>query len=212
MPDRAVVLDLDGTLVDSVHHHVTAWHRALVQHGVDDVSMTRVHAGIGMGGDRLVPWLLGGHGDPDLASRVSAAHGELFRAVGDDLRPTAGALALLDDLDHRGVPHVVATSASADDRAVLLGALGDPDLAVVDADDVESSKPAPDLLTAACDHLGVDPRDAVMVGDSPWDGHAARRVAMPCVLLRCGGFPEPDLREAAPTRVVDAPRDLVAEL
>lgn len=211
MPDLAVVLDLDGTLVDSVHHHVTAWHRALVAEGLD-VPMMRVHAGIGMGGDRLVPWLLGRSVDEDLQTRLSRRHGELFRAIGDELRPTPGATALLADLATRGVPHVVATSASADDRAILLRALGREDLDVVDSDAVASSKPAPDLLVAACEHLGVAPSDAVMVGDAPWDAVAASRVAMPCVLVRCGGFGDAALREAGPTRVVDAPRDLVAQL
>ena len=211
MTDRAVILDLDGTLVDSVHHHVTAWHRALAREGLD-VPMQRVHAGIGMGGDRLVPWMLGGHVDGQVADRLSTTHGELFRAVAGDLRPTPGARELLDDLARREVPHVVATSASADDRAVLLEALGRPDLEVVDSDDVATSKPAPDLLTAACDQLGVEPRDALMVGDAPWDAWAAARVGMPCILVRSGAFGDTLLREAAPLRVVDAARDLVAQL
>lgn len=212
MPDRAVILDLDGTLVDSVHHHVTAWHRALVQEGRDDVPMVRVHAGIGMGGDRLVPWLLGAPVDEDLHERLSARHGELFRAVGEDLRPTAGALALLEDLAGRDVPHVVATSAGAEDRAVLLEALGNPDLDVVDSSDVSSSKPSPDLLLAACEHIGSRPEDAIMVGDAPWDAHAARRAGMGCILVRCGGFDTTQLREADPVRIVDAPADLVGQL
>lgn len=211
MPDHAVVLDLDGTLVDSVHHHVTAWHRALVAEGLD-VPMVRIHAGIGMGGDRLVPWMLGGEVDDDVADRISSRHGELFRSVGDDLRPTPGARALLADLDARGIAYVVATSANADDRRVLLDALGRQDVEVVDSDDVATSKPAPDLLLSACAHLGVAPTDAVMVGDSPWDAHAAGRVSMPCVLVRSGGFGDAPLREGAPTRIVDAPRDLVAQL
>lgn len=212
MPDRAVILDLDGTLVDSVHHHVTAWHRALVQEGIDHVPLVRVHAGIGMGGDRLVPWLLGEPVDEDRHERLSSRHGELFRAIADDLRPTAGARALLDDLAGREVPHVVATSAGADDRAVLLDALGRPDLDVVDSSDVGSSKPAPDLLLAACDHIGVRPEDAIMVGDAPWDAYASRRAGMDCILLRCGGFDAALLREAGPLRIVDAPADLVGQL
>lgn len=211
MVDRCVVLDLDGTLVDSVHHHVTAWHRALVAEGLD-VPMVRIHAGLGMGADRLLPWLLGGDLDDDLAARVTRRHGELFRAVAEDLRPTPGARDLLVDLEAREVRHIVATSASADDRRVLLEALGRGDLDVVDADDVDGSKPAPDLLLAACDRLGVAPTDAVLVGDSPWDAHAASRASMPCVLVRCGGFDEAQLRGAAPTRVVDTPGDLVAQL
>ena len=123
MTQQAVVLDLDGTLVDSVHHHVTAWHRALVTHGHDDVPMVRVHAGVGMGSDRLLPWLLGGPVDEDEFDAISDRHGELFRAVADDLRATRGAAALLDDLARREVPHVIATSADPDERELLLRAL-----------------------------------------------------------------------------------------
>lgn len=212
MSQQAIVIDLDGTLVDSVHHHVTAWHRALVAHGYDDVPMVRVHAGIGMGGDRLVPWLLGGPVEAEVQEELSERHAMLFRQIADDLRPTRGARALLDDLTHRDVPHVVATSAGPRERRILLGALGREDLPVVDSGDVARSKPAPDLLVAACDHLGIPPTEAVMIGDSPWDAHAATRAGMPCVLVRCGGFDEAALREAAPVRVVDAPADLVAQL
>lgn len=208
-PPRAVILDLDGTLVDSVHHHVTAWHRALVAHG-HVVPMARIHAGIGMGSDRLVPWLLGGHAD--VAEAISDRHRKLFLDIASDLRPTDGALALLDDLAVRDVPHVVATSAAPEERAALLEALGRTDLQVVDSGDVGSSKPSPDLLVAACDHLGVAPTGAVMVGDSPWDARAATRVSMPCVLLRCGGFGDQELLASHPTRLVDAPGELVGQL
>ena len=206
---RAVVLDLDGTLVDSVHHHVTAWHRALADHG-HEVPMARIHAGIGMGSDRLVPWLLGGHVDE--ADAIADRHEELFLAVAPELVPTPGAASLLADLYHREVPHVIATSAGTQERAAMLDALDDPDVAVVDSDDVASSKPAPDLLLAGCDHLAVGADNAVMVGDSPWDARAAQRVAMPCILVRCGGFGDDALTAASPSRVVDAPRDLVAQL
>lgn len=206
---RSVILDLDGTLVDSVHHHVTAWHRALVAHG-HDVSMARVHAGIGMGSDRLVPWLLGGHLDG--AEGISDRHRRLFLDVAEDLRPTPGALSLLDDLAVRDIPHVVATSADPEERAALLAALGREDLDVVDSGDVDSSKPSPDLLLAACTHLGIEPADAVMVGDSPWDARAATRVSMPCVLVRCGGFGDRELLASHPSRLVDAPGELVGQL
>lgn len=206
---RSVILDLDGTLVDSVHHHVTAWHRALVAHG-HDVPMSRVHAGIGMGSDRLVPWMLGGHLDG--AGDISDHHRRLFLDVADELRPTPGALALLDDLAVREVPHVVATSAGPEEREALLGALGREDLDVVDSGDVASSKPSPDLLVAACAHLGIDPTDAVMVGDSPWDARAATRVSMPCLLVRSGGFGDTELLAAHPSRLVDTPGELVGQL
>lgn len=208
MPTRAVVLDLDGTLVDSVHHHVTAWHRALAAHG-HVVPMARIHAGIGMGSDRLVPWLLGAHVEE--SESIADRHAELFLEVAPELQPTPGAPDLLADLDHRAVPHVVATSAGAEERAAMLRALDDPDVPVVDSDDVDSSKPAPDLLLAARDHLELGD-GAVMVGDAPWDARAAARAGMACILVRSGGFGDDALTAAAPSQVVDAPRDLVGQL
>lgn len=120
-----VLLDLDGTLVDSVYHHVLAWDRALVAHG-HHVPLDRIHRGIGLGGSRLVTWLLGGA--PDDLDAITDAHEELFLEQRDRLRPTVGATAPLDDLDGRGVPTVIATSAQAAIRQALLAALGDPPL------------------------------------------------------------------------------------
>jgi HAD superfamily hydrolase (TIGR01509 family) len=205
----AVLLDLDGTLVDSVYHHVLAWDRALRDHG-RHVALRRIHAGIGLGGDRLVPWLLGGRTDD--AEALIEAHSDIFAAYADDLRPTAGARALLEDLEQRGVPHLVATSAGTSTREILLGALGREDLETTDGGDVESSKPAPDLLAQACSRLDVAPGDAIIVGDSAWDALAARRLGMAAIAVRCGGVADADLLRAGAQEVVNTPRDLIARL
>ncbi|MDX1655919.1 MAG: HAD family hydrolase, partial [Candidatus Competibacteraceae bacterium] len=93
--DNGVLLDLDGTLVDSVFHHVLAWDEAFSRYGYS-LPLWRIHAAIGMGGHRLIPWLLGRHVDE--ADDLSRAHLEAFRALAPRLRPTRGALELLDDL------------------------------------------------------------------------------------------------------------------
>ena len=203
------MLDLDGTLVDSVYHHVTAWSRALIGAG-HQVPAARIHTGIGMGSDRLLPWLLGHY--PDGAQEVADAHLRAFLERSDDLCPTPGALALIEDLERRRVPFVISTSAGPDEREALIGALGREDLPLTGADDVESTKPAPDLLLEACSVLGAAPERSVMVGDAPWDAIAAARAGMAGVAVLCGGFAEATLREGGARRVVSGPIELVGTL
>jgi HAD superfamily hydrolase (TIGR01509 family) len=205
----AVLLDLDGTLVDSVFQHVLAWGEALHEAGYD-VPLWRIHQGIGMGSDRIVPWLVGGHVDD--ASELSDAHKRRFLERADTLRPTRGARNLLDDLDTRGVPFLIATSAGAETRAALLDALGRDDLPTADNDDVDSSKPAPDLLLSACAALGVEPQNATLVGDSPWDAEAARRVRVRAIAVRCGGHGEELLLSHGAMSVVADPAELIGRL
>jgi HAD superfamily hydrolase (TIGR01509 family) len=207
--DAYVLLDLDGTLVDSVFHHVIAWDTALRDRGYE-VPLWRIHAGIGMGSARLLPWLLGRHVHD--AEELSDDHERRFLELANTLRPTPGALQLVEDLEVREVPYRVATSARQAVRDALLAALGRKDLPGLDADDVDEPKPAPDLLLAACDELGADPPSVTLVGDSPWDAEAARRIGMRTLAVRCGGFGDDRLLHAGADDVVDAPRDLVGRL
>lgn len=205
----AVLLDLDGTLVDSVYLHVQTWQQALRDRG-HDVPTWRIHAGIGMGSDRLLPWLLGR--TPDDADALSDAHHRLFLERAGELRPTRGARELVEDLEHRQVPFTIATSAKPPVRKALLAALGREDLDSTDAGDVDSPKPAPDLLLAACRDLGVDPEHATLIGDSPWDAEAAIKVGVRCLAVRTGGFGDDRLLNAGADDVVDEPLALVGRL
>ena len=204
-----VLLDLDGTLVDSVYHHVIAWSEALADHGYT-VALWRIHAAIGMGGQRLLPWLLRGH-VPE-AEAISQAHQARFLARADQLRPTDGAHALLDDLEQRNIATIIATSAEPEEHDALLKALGRSDLPTANAGDVGSPKPAPDLLLTACDQIGVDPSSATLIGDSPWDAEAASRVGVRCIAVRTGGFGDERLLEAGAYDVVEDPAALVGRL
>jgi HAD superfamily hydrolase (TIGR01509 family) len=205
---RGVLLDLDGTLVDSVYQHVLAWYEAFHSRGLY-VQAATIHAGIGLGSDRLVPWLVGEVDDPE---GLSDAHLARFLDLADDLTPTPGARELIEDLERRAVPHVIATSSGARTRQALLSALGREDLPVVDASDVTSSKPAPDLLASAAAELSLPPERLTMVGDAPWDARSARRLGMEAIGVRTGGFTEQTLREAGATWVVATPRDLIGTL
>lgn len=208
---HAVLLDLDGTLVDSVYLHVLAWSASLRDHG-HDLPMWRVHRGIGMGSDRLVPWLLGGAPGEDEYASLKQGHLDRFLDRTDELRPTHGARELLDDLERREVPFLVATSAGETERKALLAALGREDLAVSDSDSVGSSKPAPDLLHAAYAQLSVVSDDVTMVGDSPWDCEAAGRAGARAIGVRTGGFGADELRIRGAFDVVDSPADLIGRL
>jgi HAD superfamily hydrolase (TIGR01509 family) len=208
-PTPSVLLDLDGTLVDSVFLHVVSWHQAFTDSG-RSVPSWKIHEGIGMGSDRIVPWLLGEH--PDDAEALSDAHKKLFLERAEGLTPTPGAQALLDDLRRREIPFLVATSAGGEMAEALLSALGEPELDTFNADDVDSSKPAPELLAAALDELGVSADDATMVGDSPWDAEAADRIGVRMLAVRCGGFGDSRLLDGGAAAVVDDPRALVGRL
>lgn len=204
----AVLLDLDGTLVDSVYHHVLAWNDAL-RAGGRDIPLSHIHAAIGMGSDRLVPHLLGEHAED--AESLADHHLRRFLDLAGGLRPTRGARALLADLDARDVRHVVATSAGGDESRALLQALG-ADPPPIDSDAVADSKPAGDLLLAACDQVGVAPDAALVVGDSPWDAEAARRIGARPLGVRCGGFSDAALARRGAVDVVEDPRELIGQL
>lgn len=207
----AVLIDLDGTLVDSVYVHVLAWEAAFRDHG-HTIPMWRIHRGIGMGSERILPWLLGGHPDPHEVETLKKGHVERFLDRADQLHPTDGAADLLEDLQLREIPFLVATSAGAPERRALLAALGREDLEVSDGDSVASSKPAPDLIHAAYGQLDVTSDDVTMLGDSPWDAEAAQRAGVRCIGLRTGGFAEEELLGHGAYTVVDAPRDLIGRL
>ena len=205
----SVLLDLDGTLVDSVFLHVVAWEAALREAG-HLVPMWRIHEGVGMGSSRLVPWLLGRHVEE--ASELADEHERRFLEHADQLQKTPGASELIEDLQRREVPFVIATSATAKLGEALREALGAPDLPTADADSVASPKPAPDLLLSAVDKLGLAPEHATLIGDSPWDGEAALACGVRFLAVRTGGFGDNRLLDGGASDVVDDPRALIGRL
>lgn len=203
-----VVLDVDGTLVDSVYAHVQAWAHAFHAIGAD-VPTWRVHRAIGMGGDRLVAEVAGQRVEDALGDEVRTLHGEYYESLFPLVRALPGADDLLALLRKSGYTVVLATSGSPGeiDRALDLLTASDVASALVTSSEVPESKPAADLVEAALERAGS--RRAVMVGDSVWDVGAARRVGLPTIGLRCGGFSEAELLDAGATAVFDDPEDLV---
>jgi len=187
-----VLVDVDGTLLDTNYLHTLAWSRAFAELGVP-VPMHAIHALVGMGGDQLVPELL--HRPLDGADDAHARH---YDELTDDVRPFAGAGAFLRRLHAAGLAVVLATSATADDLPRLRELL-DADAAitaVVTGDDVAVSKPAPDVFVAACRAGRMDPARALVVGDTVWDVRAAAAAGLGCIALESGGTSRGDLWRA----------------
>jgi HAD superfamily hydrolase (TIGR01549 family) len=200
---RAAILDVDGTLVDTNYHHALCWYRAFREHDLV-VPLWRLHRHVGMGGDKYVAAVAGDGIEERLGDRLRERWEELFDEVLDEVAPLDGARELVQELKERGLTVVLASSSIEAHLDRFLDLLRVRNLA--DAwtmkDDVEASKPDPDLVEAALEQAGT--RDAVMVGDTPWDVKAAKRAGIETICVRTGGFSEDELRSAGATVVVES--------
>ncbi|WP_029430271.1 HAD family hydrolase [Blastococcus sp. URHD0036] len=208
------VLDVDGTLVDTNYQHALAWYRAFRSMG-ETFPIWRIHRLIGMGGDQLVAAI----GGDELEERIGDELRERWVEEADPLMKEVavlpGARELLLALKERGHRVVLASSGKPHHVDLSLDLLDARDVADAwtTSDDVEETKPAPDLLQVALQKLGA-PEDAaaVLVGDSVWDVEAAKRAGMPAVVVRSGGFGDDELRDAGAVAIFDTPGDLAAAL
>jgi HAD superfamily hydrolase (TIGR01509 family) len=209
---RAAVFDVDGTLVDTNHLHVTTWWEAFRQAG-HHVSMHAIHRSVGLGSEDLIVHLLGGR-EQDEVDRLVAAHTTLYGTYFDRLPPLKDAGRLLRRLDHDGWNVVLATSASGLELSALRRAIGADDAiaATASADDVEAGKPAPEPVEHALELAGVPPEQAVFVGDTVWDMRAGTRAGVTCIGLLSGGIPSADLQEAGARAIYRDPAHLLAKL
>jgi HAD superfamily hydrolase (TIGR01549 family) len=199
-----VILDVDGTLVDTNYHHAIAWHRALRAHG-HTVQMWKVHRHIGMGGDQIVPALIGEEAAEREGDEIRAEEAEAYEELIGEVEPMEGARELLEDLCARGGFSVVlASSAKEEEVDHYLDLLDARELvdAWTTSADVERTKPSPDLVHAALEKSPDGP--ALMVGDSIWDVKAASAADVPTLAVLTGGFSEAELREAGAAEVVEA--------
>ena len=208
---RAALLDIDGTLIDSNDAHARAWVAAGAATGYD-IHFDVVRPLIGMGGDRVTPMVTGHAEDSAEGERIGERRGEIFRERHlRSLVPTRGARALLEKMKAARLELVVATSASREDMNALLERAGVRDLIDerTSSADADSSKPAPDIIEAALARAGVQPSEAIMLGDTPYDVAAARNAGVECVVLRCGGrWTDGDF--AGALAIYDDPADLLA--
>ena len=212
---RAVIFDLDGTLVDTVYGHTLAWQRVFAEAGMPVVGW-KVHRLIGMSGGLLTKAAgheIGRELDEAEVTRLQKRHGEVYSELMPQRRPLPGAVELLAHLRQAGISHGIATSGRRADARPSLSPLGIPDdTVVVDRDDVERAKPEPDLFLACQARLGVRPEECYVVGDAVWDLLAARRAAMLGIGLLTGGYGEQELAQAGAYRVYRDPAELLSSI
>jgi len=208
---RAAILDIDGTLVDTNYHHALAWYRAFRQHGIV-LPIWRIHRHIGMGGDQLVEALTDRRTEEEKGDDIRDAEKPLYMSMIEEVEPLEGARELMAELKERGHAVVLASSAKADEVDHYLDLLDARELADdwTMSDDVEKTKPQPDLVNAAMKKAGAD--EGVMLGDTPWDVKAADAAGVPAVAVLTGGFSEQELREAGAVAVFESIAELRSNL
>ena len=195
---KAVILDVDGTLVDSNDAHAHAWVDAFAEAGIT-VDYDKVRRSIGMGGDKLMPAVSGPlriEESSPLGERISTRRGEIFKGTYlPALRPTPGARDLVQRFLEEGFVLSIASSAAEEELHPLLEAAGVADLIHrrTSSDDAESSKPDPDIIHAALREAACEPPEAIMLGDTPYDVEAARQAGVVIVGLESGGWSAQDL-------------------
>jgi HAD superfamily hydrolase (TIGR01509 family) len=209
---KAILFDIDGTLVDSNDFHVLAWEEAFAGIGVSFDRQT-IHDQIGKGTDKLVPTLL-----PDLdggaVEQLGDAHGKAYKTKFlAKAKPFADARALLAHAHGNGQQVVLASSASGEELDHYLDLLEARDLVgeATSGDDVEQTKPAPDIFAAALAKLdGLSPDEVIVVGDTPYDIEAATKCGMAAIAVRSGGFPDAVLERAGAIAIYDDAAALLA--
>jgi HAD superfamily hydrolase (TIGR01509 family) len=212
---KAAIFDVDGTIVDSVDLHARAWQDAFRDFG-HEIPFADLRNQIGKGGDQLMPVFLSERELEEKGKALDAHRGQLFKdrylsqvTAFPEVRP------LFERLRAEGVRLAVASSAKQDEFGVYKRVAGIEDL--VDAEtssaDAEKSKPHPDIFEAVLERLGnMDPADALVIGDSPYDAEAAGRAHLRTIGVLCGGFPEAALREAGCIAIYRDLADLLAKL
>ncbi len=207
------VLDIDGTLVDTNYHHAIAWYRAFRQSGIV-LPIWRIHRHIGMGGDQLVGALTDEETEREHGDEIRAAEKTLYFELIDEVEPMEGARELIEELKRRGHTVVLASSAKDDEVEKYLDLLDARELADswTTSADVKETKPQPDLVNAALERSGGSADEAVMVGDTPWDVHAAENAGVKTITVRTGGFGDDELRDAGAIEVYESVAELRSKL
>jgi HAD superfamily hydrolase (TIGR01509 family) len=209
---RAVIFDIDGTLLDSVDLHARAWVEAFKHFGVE-TEEAEVRRQIGKGGDQLMPVFLPKERIAREGKAIESYRSDLFkRDFLDKVRPFPAVVPLFRRIREAGLTIALASSGKKDEVAHYQEILGIADLVdvVTSSDDAERSKPHPDIFEAAIGKLeGIPPEAMIVVGDTPYDAEAARKAGLDTIGVLCGGFPEADLSAAGCIAIYRDPQDLL---
>jgi HAD superfamily hydrolase (TIGR01509 family) len=212
---KAIIFDIDGTLVDSVDLHAEAWQEAL-QHFGHDIPFNAIRSQIGKGGDQLLPVFLSEEELKQRGKEIEDYRSDLFkRKYLNQVKPFPCVRELFLKIKENGQQVALASSARADELEIYEKVAHIEDLVEVKTSsaDAERSKPHPDIFEAALARLGnkISRDHVVVAGDSPHDAEAAKRAGLRTVGVRCGGFPEDDLWAAGCIAIYDGPRDLLKQ-
>jgi len=211
---RALIFDLDGTLIDSVYAHVFGWQKSFAAEGMQ-VPACSIHAKIGLGGRELALAIgreLGKHVSKDEADSLDQRHGTIMRGLLPRAEPLPGAAALLRRLRDMNIPWGIATSGDRPGVDQALRSLGLPpdEATVICKSDVEHAKPKPDLFLACQERLKIPAKDCFVVGDAVWDLLAAKRSGMLGIGVLTGGIGRTELTQAGAYRVYSDAAELDA--
>jgi HAD superfamily hydrolase (TIGR01549 family) len=208
----SVIFDIDGTLVDSVDLHARAWQEAFRHFGYD-VSFEDVRHQIGKGSDKLIPHFLPPKEVRHVGEELDKFRTDLWKSKYlSQVKPFPKVRELFERIHHDGKRIVLASSAKGDELDIYKKIANIEDLVEKEtsSDDVESSKPDPDIIHAALQKLGnSNPNTTMMVGDTPYDAEAAKKAGVETIGMLCGGFPEDELHDAGCTAIYQDPADLL---
>ena len=206
---KGIILDMDGTLIDSNHAHVDSWYRALRGHGFN-VSFDKIRSLIGMGGDNFLPAAVEIEKDSSIGEEIARQKSVFFEQdyLGK-LMPFPRVPELLEHMRSEGLRLVVGSSSEPEELERLLDIAGATDYleGQISSGDVENSKPDPDIVHAALDKLALAPNEVIMIGDTPYDIEAALKAGLKTIALRCGGWNDQDLKGAI--AIYNSPADLL---
>ena len=210
---QAVIFDIDGTLIDSVDLHALAWQDAFREFG-REIPYNDIRMQVGKGADRLIPSLLREAEAKRIGEAIDRRRGEIFKSEYlPRVQPFAGVRELFLRLRQSGIRIVLGSSAKGEELAAYKRIANIADLIEdeTSSDDAQRSKPSPDIFQAALDKLhGVHVANAIVVGDTPYDAQAARKIGLRVIGFLCGGFPEEDLRRAGCDVIYKDSSDLLA--
>lgn len=207
---HGVILDVDGTLVDSNDAHAHSWVEAMAAYGYH-VAFEKVRPLIGMGGDKVLPETIHLSKDSEQGKAISQKREEIFKTrYLPHLRAFPGARELIEEMRKRGLKVAVASSAQPDELQALLSLVGAADLIKdkTSSQDVQRSKPDPDVMTVTLERTGLPADEVLMIGDTAYDIEAAQKVHVGTIAFRCGGWSDADL--AGAIAIYDGPADLLA--
>ena len=210
----AVIFDVDGTLIDSVDLHAKAWQDAFREFG-HEIAFDKLRGQIGKGGDQLLPVFLSKDELDAEGEALNKRRSEIFKQrYLPQIKPFPMVRELLKRIQADGMQIALASSAKEDELETYKKAAHIEDLlqAQTSTDDAEKSKPEPDIFEAAMQRLGdVDPKQVIVIGDTPYDAEAAGKAGLRTIGVLCGGWPGDALKRAGCIATYRDPADLLAQ-